>query len=65
MEIRAVVKEINDQEIILETEEGAKINLPKILMPDAKLDQALYVSCSSEPAENARGVLNELIAKND
>jgi hypothetical protein len=65
MEIKAVVKEITKEEIILETVEGTKINLPKILRPDAKLEQVLYLTCSDESAAQARGILNELIAKND
>lgn len=65
MEIKAVVKEITDQEIILESSEGAKIVVPKILRPDVKLEQVLYISCANEPAEVTRGILNELIAKND
>jgi hypothetical protein len=65
MELKAVVRKITEQELSLETEIGSKIILPKIMLPDAKLDQVVYISCASEPDKAARETLNELLSKHD
>lgn len=61
----AVVREINDQELSLETETKARLIIPKIMLPDAKLDQVVYVSCTLEPDQVARETLNELLSSHD
>ncbi|MCX6793303.1 MAG: hypothetical protein NTY12_04735 [Candidatus Falkowbacteria bacterium] len=65
MEIKAFVREIDDQELNLETETKTRIIIPKAMLPDAKIDQVVYVSCALEPDKLARETLNELLSNND
>jgi hypothetical protein len=65
MELRAVVRKITEQELNLETETKAEIVIPKIMLPDAKLDQVVYIVCALEPDKAARDTLNELLSKHD
>ena len=65
MELKVFVRKINEQELVLETEEGYKVVIPKIMLPDAKLDQVAYVSCAMEPDAAARETLNELLKSHD
>lgn len=62
MEIKAFVKDIGDQELSLETETKARLIIPKIMLPDAKIDQAVYISCALESNQSAREILNELLS---
>lgn len=64
MELKATIKEINDQELNLESTDGLKLIIPKIMLPDAKVEQIVYVTCALEPDKAARDTLNELLQSN-
>ena len=61
MEIKVIVKELNDMEAVLESADGETIRLPKRLLPEGKVGAELYVSASAEPGAKARELLNEMI----
>jgi len=65
MELKFFIRQINENELVLETEAGAKALIPKLMLPDAKIDQVLYLSVNLEPDKAAREVLNELLLSHD
>jgi len=65
MELKAFVRAITEQELNLETETKSKIIVPKAMLPDAKIDQVVYVSCALESDKAARDTLNELLLSHD
>ncbi len=65
MEVAAIIKEISDSEIKLETTQGEKITLAKSLVPAPVLGQTIYINCSLEPTKAPRELLNELLSGNE
>lgn len=65
MEVSAVIKEIQDKQIVLETETGETLIVPASLIIKPELGQTVYVSCSFEPGKAPRELLNELLSGNE
>ncbi len=61
MEIEAIIKELTEAEAVLNTVTGDTIRLPRRLVSSAEIGQKIYLHCASEPAKEARAVLNELL----
>lgn len=61
MEVKVVVKELNETEAVLESADGETIRLPKRLLPEGKVGAELFVSASTEAGAKARDLLNEMI----
>jgi len=60
MEIKVIVKEIKDSEIIVETDIKEIVSLPKRLLPQASLGQEIFLSLDDEAARRPRELLNEI-----
>ncbi len=65
MEVSAVIKEIKDKQLLLETEVGETFTVPVSLVIKPELGQTLYISCSPEPGKAPRELLNELLSGNE
>lgn len=65
MEVSAVIKEIKDKQIILETETGETFIIPLSLVIKPELGRTLYINCSPEPAQAPRELLNEIFGDNE
>ncbi len=65
MEVSAVIKEIKDKQLLLETEAGETFTVPASLVIKPELGQTLYISCSPEPGKAPRELLNEIFGDNE
>jgi len=64
MEIKAIVSEIGE-DIVLQSEAGETIHLPKRSIPGVTVGQTIYISLADEPNRPAREVLNEILNGHD
>ncbi len=65
MEFKTIVCSLSDEIIELETEDHKKISLAKEFLPEAKINQVVYVALALTEGQGARALLNELMSSYD